>query len=1082
MTAYEGLVVKSLINLLIKRDHQNFKCGANCYICTMTEWNDLKNQYKQNIVTGIIRRIIGGIFLSIFFPLLMQLSEVNAQERVGVLPMAHPPYLMENIPWVDSLMRRLSLEEKIAQLIHVRAYSNRDQDHVEEIARLVERYKIGGLVFFQGGPVRQAKLTNYYQSLSDIPLMISQDCEWGLGMRLDSTVSFPKQMMLGAVTDDSLIYEMGLEIARQCKRIGVHVNLAPVVDINNNPANPVIGIRSFGEDRENVTGKGLAYMKGLQDGGVLSTAKHFPGHGDTDSDSHYTLPVIGHDRTRLDSVELYPYRRLIDEGLGGVMVAHLFIRSLDSTRNRPSTLSPVIVRDLLHKEMGFKGLVFTDALDMKGVTSFFEPGEADLHAFLAGNDILLLSLDVPKAIHEIKKAVRHDEFLEAELDKRVRKVLAAKYWMGLNRYKPALIRDLQADLNPPSADVLKSKLVQGSITVLENKESLLPLERLDTLNIASISIGRGEKTHFQEMLELYTDVTSFVLPVLATEEVMNAFIQHLSEFDLVIASIHGTNDIPARRFGITPVVAEFVNRILQRKGIILVVFGNPYCLSSFSRPERASGLIISYEDSEYPQHYSAQVIFGGIPAGGRLPVTANGKYRVGAGIDLPGKTRLSYTIPEEAGLSSACLQRIDSIAGMAIAEKATPGCVVLVSRNGAVVYHKAFGYHTYGNKTPVCTTDLFDIASVTKIAASMPSLMSLYEQGKMDLSQRLGFYLPEIDTTDKGALVIRDVLGHQARLNGWIPFYQHTFDLLDTSQTLFAKRLSDDYPFKLENGIYLNRNYNFRNGIFSINQSDTYPYQVAENMFMNRAYRDTIFSMIKRSALREKKEYRYSDLGFYYFILMIERMTGMSIDRFAREMFYGPLGATTLGYKPLERFDKARIVPTENDVIFRRQLLQGYVHDPGAAMLGGVAGHAGLFSSANDLAKMMQMYLNGGVYGGRQYFRKNTVDLFTTACFNTKENRRALGFDKPEPDPEKEGPACPSASLSSFGHSGFTGTMAWADPETGIVFIFLSNRIHPNQYNNKLIEMNIRTQIQQAAYDALIIDNGEIINPVINKK
>jgi beta-N-acetylhexosaminidase len=993
---------------------------------------------------------------------------IHCQQAVMTEVPQDPPFLRGDLRWADSLMKTMSLEEKIGQLFTVRAYSNKGAGHVEEITRLVEKNNIGGLVFFQGGPVRQAILINYYQKKAGIPLMISQDGEWGLGMRLDSTYSFPHQMMLGAIRDDSLIYLMGKDIARQYRRIGVQVDLAPVVDVNINPNNPVINNRSFGEDPGNVAGKGWAYAHGLQDGRVLAVAKHFPGHGDTDTDSHYALPYIGHSRERLDSVELFPYRSMISKGLGGIMVAHLFVPALDTTLNRASTLSPRIVSSLLKKDMAFRGLVFTDALDMKGVGSFDEPGELEARAFLAGNDVLLLSEDVPRAIHAIRRLVKQDPDLEKDLNNRVRRILAAKSWMGLSSWQPVNIRGLRGDLCTEETDLIRHRLVQASITVLQNNDSILPLRRIDTLHIASVSIGSDMPTHFQEMLGKYTEVDAFVLPKEASEQQRMELIKKLNGYNLLIVSIHGTNDVPSRMFGITQSMALSLEQILRFPKVVVDVFGNPYCLAHLPGIHESMALVMSYEDTEISQHYSAQAILGGIPVSGRLPVTATPLYRAGTGIDLDEKIRLSFTLPEAVGLSSEKLQKVDSIALRAIDIKAMPGCVVLVAKDGAVVYHKAFGSHTYTNKTVVKPDDIYDLASVTKISATLPSLMYLYEKGKIDLSQRLGYYLPAIDTSNKGGLQLVDILTHQARLNGWIPFYQHTFELLDTSQALFSKKISDDYPFKLDNSTYLNRNYTIRKGVFSTSPSDSFPYQVANDMFMNRAYRDTIYTMIRQSPLKEKKEYRYSDLGFYYFLTVVENMTGTTLDRFVQDHYYRSLGAGTLGYRPLERFPAERIVPTENDLIFRRQLLQGYVHDPGAAMLGGVAGHAGLFSDALDLAKLMQMYLNGGTYGGIQFLQDSTLRLFSSAPFREQGNRRGIGFDKPETDPKKEGPACPLASPESFGHTGFTGTMAWVDPKYNMLYIFLSNRIHPNQYNNKLIEMNIRTVLQQAIYESLI--------------
>ena len=984
-----------------------------------------------------------------------------------------PPFLQyEHSVWVDSLMGKLSLEEKIAQLFMIRAYSNRGKEHTEYLEQMVRRHKVGGVLFFQGGPARQLALTRHLQELAGVPLLVALDGEWGPGMRLDSTLTYPRQMMLGAVPDDSLIYRMGQHIASQFGRLGIHMNFAPVVDINNNPLNPVINSRSFGEDRWNVAVKGLAYALGLQSGHVLPTAKHFPGHGDTGTDSHHALPLIPFSRARLDSLELFPYRYMIPRGLGGVMVAHLEVPALDPKPGQVSTLSERIVSGVLQEEMGFRGLVVTDALDMKGVSGALPPGDLELAAFQAGNDILLLSENIPRAIHTIRRAVRRGQIAKEEIDRRCRKILAAKQWAMVNRLPEPESGSLYEDLHRPEYLALQRDLVASAITLLTNRDSLLPLRDIHTLRIATVSIGGNGHTSFQEQVDLYIRAGHYSLPKEASRTDMLQLLGRLKGYDLVLAGIHGTHEIPSRRFGITDQTIAFIDTLVVSVPTVVDVFANPYSLAYFSRLDRAHAVIMSYEDTPLAQEYSAQLIFGGISARGRLPVTASPGFRAGQGV-FTAKTRLGFGIPEQEGMNSEVLMGIDSVVQLAIREKATPGCQVLVARNGRVVYHKAFGYHTYQKRQPVLTSHLYDLASITKIAATLPALMRLYEQGMISLDERVGKYLPALDTTDKGELKLIDILTHQSRLNGWVPFYRHTLEPLDTSQDLYAREISDRYPYRVDTRLYLNRDYQFRPGIYQSQFSMNYPVQVAENLFINRHYADSIDAMIAASALREKKEYHYSDLGFYWFRKIIENLTGESLENYVAANFHQPLGAFDMVYRPLVWFPREWIVPTENDPIFRKQLLRGHVHDPGAAMLGGVAGHAGLFANALDLARLMQMYLNGGEYGGHRFFQPSTLELFTSSPFREEGNRRGIGFDKPETDPEKEGPACLPASPESFGHTGFTGTMAWADPEYGLVYIFLSNRVHPDQHNNKLVEMNIRTRVQEVAYRAMGLGDVE---------
>ncbi len=1003
------------------------------------------------------------------FLLLICSSRLQAQlPEVDILPdSGDPPFLVyERSPWVDSVLKHMDLGEKIAQLFLVRAYSNRGSRYEEDLAHLIRRYKPGGLLFFQGGPVRQLELTRLYQGLSEIPLLIAQDGEWGPGMRLDSTLSYPRQMMLGAVKDDSLLYRMGIDVARQFRRLGVQVNFAPVVDINNNPLNPVINSRSFGEDRWNVARKGLAYALGMQEEKVLPTAKHFPGHGDTGSDSHHTLPLIPHSRERLDSLELFPYRYMIPRALGGIMVAHLDVPALDPTPGQVSTLSKAIVTGLLREQLGFRGLIVTDALDMAGFTQAGEPGYLELEALQAGNDILLIPEDIPRAIQIIRRAVRRGEISEEEIEQHVRKILAVKYWTGLADCTVPPADSLLEDLHRPAYVALQRDLVASAITLLQNRDSLLPIRHLEQMDIASLSIGDGQPTFFQKRMEDYTGLSHFSIARDASPQDFAVLLEKLRNYDLVLVGIHQSNEIPARKFGISAQTISFVDSLVKAVPTVVDLFANPYSLAYFSCLADAKAVIMSYEDTEISQDYSAQLIFGGIAARGRLPVTAGASYQAGMGVDTRA-VRLGFGLPEQEGMDSGILSGIDSLVRQAIAARATPGCQVLVARHGKVVYRRAFGYHTYQNRQPVVNENLYDLASITKIAATLPALMALYDEGKISLESPLRTYLPALDTTDKGDLVLIDILTHQARLNGWVPFYRYTLEPLDTSMALYARNQSDAYPFRLDNHLYLNRDFAFKKGIFQSQFSMNYPIQVAENLFLNRTYRDSLYAMIARSPLREKKEYRYSDLGFYWFQQVVEKLSGQPLEGYVSNRFYAPLGASRLVYKPLLWFPRESIVPTENDIVFRKQLLRGYVHDPGAAMLGGIAGHAGLFSNALDLAKLMQMYLNGGSYGGSRFLQASTIERFSAAPFREEGNRRGIGFDKPETDPEKEGPTCPEASPDSYGHTGFTGTMTWVDPDVDLVYVFLSNRVHPDQENNRLIEMNIRTEIQSRIYRSM---------------
>jgi beta-glucosidase-like glycosyl hydrolase/CubicO group peptidase (beta-lactamase class C family) len=951
-------------------------------------------------------------------------------------PSQDPPFYVNDTHWADSVFKTLTPDERIAQLFMVAAYSNKDKKHVKEIKKLIQEYKIGGLIFFQGGPVRQAMLANAYQSISKVPLFMAMDAEWGLAMRLDSTTKYPRQMTLGAIQNDSLIYEMGAEIARQCKRMGMQINFAPVVDINNNPLNPVISNRSFGENKLNVTRKSVMYMKGMQDNGVLANAKHFPGHGDTDSDSHKTLPTVKSSRCRLDTLELYPFKELISQGLGSIMVAHLSIPALDTTCNQASTLTKKIVTGLLKDTLGFKGLIFTDALNMKGVSKFYKPGEVDAKALIAGNDVLLFSEDVPIAIKEIKAAIEQCDISQEEIDKRCMKILLAKQWTGLNKYSKIKIKDLYNDLNTPNAELINRKLTEASLTLLQNKNNLIPLQKLDTLKIASLSLGYKELNLFQQTLSNYAPMKHFGIDKDAKQGAFDTVLTELKNYNLVIIHINNTNNKPDKIFGLTQQVMTMLKAVMKQNKVIVNIAANPYILAKMDSLQFADGLIMSYEENDFSNSYSAQLIFGGIAASGKLPITPSPYFNAGLGIQTKA-IRFKYTIPEELGADSKAFSKIDSIALKGIKDKVYPGCQIFVAKNGKVIYQKSFGFHTYDNEIAVKNDDLYDLASITKIAATTASVMKLVDEKKINLDEHLGTYLPQLAGSNKQNIVLREMLTHQAGLKDWIPFWIKT----------------------MENGKY-------KTGIYNKIRTDEYPKRVAENLYIIKNYEDSIYKQIIESPLKDTGKYHYSDMGYYFLKKIIETKTFVPEERYVIKYFYAPLGLPTMGYKPRDRFDLKRIVPTELDTKFRKQLIHGDVHDPGAAMLGGVGGHAGLFSDANDLAVLMQLFMNKGEYGGTRYFDSATVSEFTK-CQYCKDNRRGIGFDKPEMNPDKDSPVCTCASYLSFGHAGFTGTLAWADPANQLVYIFLSNRVCPSATENKLAKSGIRTKIQQVIYDVL---------------
>lgn len=950
-----------------------------------------------------------------------------------------PDFMTNESGWADSVLSTLSLDEKIGQLFMVAAYSNKDQKHVNEIEKLITDQHIGGLIFFQGGPVRQARLTNFYQDKAKIPLLIAMDAEWGLGMRLDSTISYPRQMMLGAIEDDELIYRMGEDIAFQCQRLGVHINFAPVVDVNVNPKNPVINSRSFGEQKEVVADKGLAYMNGMQDHHVMAVAKHFPGHGDTDKDSHKALPLISHDINRLNDIELYPFKTLFDSGCGGVMVAHLLVPSLDSTENRATTLSPKVVTDLLKNKMGFQGLIFTDALNMKGVSNYYSPGEADLMALKAGNDVLLFPKNVPLAIQMIKEAIQKKEVSMEELDGHVLKILKAKQWAGLDEMSRVEEKDIVADLNQTKYTHLYRQLIAQSITLVKNEENVIPFTQLDKKKIASVAVGIGKENTFQKKLKSYDAVGTFQISKKPSTAEISALLDQLDSYTHIIYSLHGPSRSPWKKFGVSSESVKLLRKIAENKNVILVDFANPYSLNSIVETEFCSGVVLAYNDKITTQEMSAQLLFGGIGAKGLLPVSTN-QFPAGSGISTRA-TRFSYCSPEEAGMDHVKLAQIDSIVQNAIAQGATPGCQILIAKDQKIVWNKSYGKQTYTHGDEVSNSAIYDLASLTKVVATLPSIMQLDDQNIITLDGTLGDYLPElVKGTEYETITLREMLAHQSGLKSWIPFYMLT----------------------LENGVP-------RYDLYSLEGSNTYPTKIGHELYLHKDYPDSMLQIIVNTPLKHRGDYKYSDLGYYFLKEIVEKYTNQGLDEYAMSHFYKPLGMSSTGYLPLNRFNMDQIVPTENDKIYRKQLVHGTVHDPGAAMLGGVGGHAGVFSNAEDLAKIWQMYLNKGIYGGERYLDSLTVLEYTKCQYcvdNDEGNRRGVGFDKPVRG-QDGGPTCNCVSYASFGHTGFTGTISWADPEENLIYIFLSNRVYPDAENKKLITMNVRTDIMEVIYSSL---------------
>lgn len=945
-------------------------------------------------------------------------------------------YLEREDLWVRSKLSEMTLDQKIGQIFIIRSFSRGNVNEDKVITDYIKKYHIGGICFFQGSPTEQVNLINKYQQLSAIPMFMGIDGEWGLAMRFPKeTISFPKQLMLGAIQDNKLIYEMGREIAKQCKKTGININFAPSVDINNNPSNPVIYDRSFGEIPQNVTAKGYMFMKAMEDEGIMSCVKHFPGHGDTDKDSHDELPILNHSLERLEQTEFYPFRRLASQGASALMIGHLHVPALDERPNRPTTISDKVIKNILRDEMGFNGLIITDAMDMKGVTRYFPNGTAEAEAFLAGNDIILLPENLPKAISAIKEYLLAGKITESKLNESVERILRAKYKIGLNVTPQHDSEGLSNYLSRNQSKAIKQKLTEAAITVVVDKSNMIPIQQTDNVHLGTLSINMIKKSKFQERIDNYLNARHYQLMPNQLANQHQQMMQTLSQFDIVVVSIHTSGKQNDFSREITDDMIRFLKELELKTRVITILFGSPYLLD---RLNYASQLIIGYDNDKVTQDVTAQSLFGVNDISGKLPVSVNEKWIAGYGLNKVSLGRLGYSKPEMVGLSSDTLYKIDSIMGEMIRLQASPGGQILIAKDGKIVFQKAFGKLSQDGSN-VSNTTIYDVASITKILATTISAMKLVDNHKLNIHNPLRNYISGILGTDKTQLVVQDIMAHHGRLIPWIGFHQNT--------TLPNKKFG--------------YNPTYYSGLLQ----EKYNIPVAKGMFMRSDYKDSIYQIIWNSPLREKDNYKYSDLGFYIMQKVVEGQSGKSLDEYVSQSFFKPLGLRYTGFRPLLTHPAGNIAPTEIDNYFRLQTLQGNVHDIGAAMMGGVAGHAGLFSNAGDLAVLMQMLINKGSYGGQQFITPETVDIFTTR--HPKSTRRGIGFDMKELDTRKAKSMSSLAPASTFGHTGFTGNAVWADPENKIVYIFCANRTYPGKNNQTFNNRDYRSKVQTLIYKAM---------------
>lgn len=952
--------------------------------------------------------------------------------------------------WVDSVYAKMNTEQKVGQLIAEVVDPRNLEAAKQEVKRLITNYHIGCLYFSKGTVANHLELVNYAQSISKVPVMIGLDGEWGLSMRMPDTPRFPKNMMLGAIQDDRLLYEYGLEMARECKAVGVNINFSPAVDVNSNPKNPVIGTRSFGEDPSNVGRKAVAYARGLEDGGVLSVAKHFPGHGNTREDSHKTLPTVSSSFAELTATDFVPFRNYIQAGLSGVMVAHLNIPALN-TGSKPSSMSDKVVAELLKNDMDFEGLVFTDALAMQGARKVTQPN--GLLAFEAGAEVLLEPSTTKSNVDAMVARYANDSKFAEKVDRTCKKILSYKYAMGLNNYVAQPVDGLLDRINTREAELIMRQLYAAAITVLKNQGNVLPVKGLDK-RISVVTLGTASsKNAFTETCRLYTDVDVYAM----TEANMTSTLSKLKGSSKVIVGIYDKG----------AAYENCLNKLVLTVGaenVIPVFFVKPYDIGGFSGPiSLCNTVIVGYENHEYAQEYAAQVVFGGSDATGRMPVSVEGVSFCGDGVDLYA-SRLGYGMVEEVGLDSEFLQQVDSLANLGVQKGAFPGCQVLVARHNKIVVNKSYGYTDKTKANKIDGNTLYDLASVSKATGTLSGIMKAVDDGLIRIDGKLGTYTKSLAGTEKGKFLIRDLLYHETGMPAALNVYEEMTDTASYTGALVSGKKSAAYKYSA-GGAYINSTAKVRSDVTSPVKTKEFDYRIGKRLYVGRETYDTIMNIIHNIPLRDNRRYLYSCLNFCLLMEAEENVTKVRHDKYVYDNIFHRLGAYRTVYRPLDFYKKSEIAPTEYDGYFREEVVQGSVHDETAAFSGGIQGNAGLFSNANDLAKLCQMWLNRGMYGGEQILSSDVVNTFVTS--KSPNSHRGLGYDKPNLAKPEWSSTCEEAGPTVFGHTGFTGTCFWVDPENDMIYIFLCNRVYPSRNNKAFTEVGARAGIMKALYQAV---------------
>lgn len=962
--------------------------------------------------------------------------------------------------WVDSVYKSLSPRQRVAQLFFPKVVPTRGDVSRASLRSLVKNNEVGGLIFTEGFIDQYADMTNYAQSLARVPLLMTFDGEWGLRMRIPKTPRFPHNMALGAIHDgESLMYEYGREMARECQIMGIHVNFAPVADVNSNPDNPVISYRSFGEDPQKVAALVCAYSRGLEDGGVQAVAKHFPGHGDTNSDSHKTLPTLTRTKHQMEQVELVPFRRFIAEGYSGIMTAHLAVPAYDKS-GTPASLSRKITTELLRNNLGFDGLIYTDALGMKGATE--AATNPCVAALRAGADVLLCPSNTAKDIDAVMAAIASGHISASEVETHCRRVLRYKYYLGLADYVPIDRNNLSDRINSAGAVDLLRRLAEGAITVITNKHKALPLRHLEKKSIAIVSIGAEPSNDFSNTCRRYAPADFYASRsgAFSTKD-LTAICKH----NTVIVGVF--NDKGSSRQALNALSKAVKVKGAGKVSLIEAFFVNPYKMSRLKGGTlgHEQSLILAYDDTPELRRAAAEAVFGGIEVSGTLPVNLHGIAKIGSGHRLH-KTRLGYSSPQAHGMDAALTDSIDAIIGEALASGAFPGCQVVIGRGGDIVVDRSYGRLTAGGDM-VTPFTMYDLASVSKAMGTLPGIMAAVDHGKIDIDAKASQYIPALATRADGKqnITIRQLLYHESGMPAALNMFDMMMDTATYVRPLLVHRKDSLHAILVQRGLYGATSAKLRQDITSPIRTAKLNIAAADGIYVGQCTYDSVMQRIYNIPLRASNRYNYSCLNFALLMDAEQRATHTPHQQWCRTHLWAPLGMTTMCYRPLDEHSRSQIAPTEKDTYLRRQTVWGYVHDEMADFSGGVQGNAGLFANADDLAKMCQMWLNGGMYGGDRILSESTVKLFTTERSTTC--RRGLGFDKPDTTNPDNSPTCDEATAETFGHLGFTGTVFWVDPANDMFFIFLCNRVNPTRDNDAFNACSIRPRLFRQVYRAL---------------